>query len=245
MDRSFHPVEVTAHVRAGENTIEISRDFRPVAKAGFGLASLFESSSGVELESIYLTGDFAVKGALSPREQQPNCVRYEPDFVLAEEKESSGGDLLADGYPFFAGRMSLIDSVKLDCPREGERVVLALPELCAALAKVRVNGREAGSILWPPYEVDITSLVKESDNEIEIELVSTLRNLLGPHHRPSGEPDRCWGDPDFLLRPEWLEHPKELEANWTDDYFFVRFGIGGGAPVVEFRTSDSRSSSPA
>lgn len=237
VDRSFHPVDVTGQVHAGENTIEIERDFQPVPKPGFGLASLFENISGVELESIYLIGDFAVKGVLSSREQKSNCVRYEPDFVLADEKETSGGDLLADGYPFFAGRMSLIDSVKLECPREGERVVLALSELHAALAKVRVNGKEAGSILWAPYEVDITSLVEEGDNEIEIEFVSTLRNLLGPHHRPSGEPDRCWGEPDFALRPEWLERPEELEANWTDDYFLVRFGIGGGAPAIEFRAA--------
>ncbi len=80
----------------------------------------------------------------------------------------------------------------------------------------------------------MTSLVEEGDNEIEIELVSTLRNLLGPHHRPEGEPDSTWG-PDFTFYPDWLERPEERAANWTDDYFFVRFGIGSGAPAIEFR----------
>ena len=230
VDRSFHPVDVTGLVREGENAIEISREFRPLPKSRFGLASLFETSSGVELESVYLTGEFAVRGVLSSGDRSPNCVRYRPGFVLAEEKETTTGDLLADGYPFFAGRMSLVDSVRLERPRAGERAVLALAGLDAVLAKVRVNGKDAGAVAWAPYEVEVTSLVEEGDNEIEIELVSSLRNLLGPHHRPGGEPDSTWGH-DFNFYPEWLERPQEREANWTDDYSFLRFGAGGGVEI--------------
>jgi hypothetical protein len=78
--------------------------------------------------------------------------------------------------------------------------------------------------------VDITSSVRAGENEIEVELVSTLRDLLGPHHRPAGEPDQCWSW-DYTLYPEWLEDEEEREARWTDDYFCLHFGVGAGACI--------------
>ena len=128
--------------------------------------------------------------------------------------------------------MAFTVSAALSRAAAGKRAVLTLPALEAALAKVRVNGQPAGAILWAPYEVDVTELLIDGANEIEIELVSTLRNLLGPHHRSTGEPTHTWKTafdhiPDRGRNP----HPEELEASWTDDYFFLHFGIRGEASV--------------
>jgi hypothetical protein len=50
---------------------------------------------------------------------------------------------------------------------------------------------------------------------VEIELVGTLRNLLGPHHRAGG--DLVWtGAPDFRDK-----------SRWTEDYILVPFGLNG------------------
>ncbi len=92
--------------------------------------------------------------------------------------------------------------------------------------------------MWAPYEIDITSLVKSGKNKIEVELISTLRNLLGPHHRPEGEPDQCWGT-DFTLYPNWLKDEKQRNANWTDDYFFLNFAAMGGACVKWYCNTNS------
>jgi len=228
VDRSFHPTDITREVREGDNVIELSIDFRPLPRASFALASLYEVKRGVELESIYLTGDFAVKGRVSSGTSRPRCVRYAPAFTLAAEKETTTGDLSGDGYPFYAGRFSLLAAVTLERPAKGERVLLELPSLDAALARVRVNGRDAGAILWPPYDLDITDCVTGGRNRIEIELVSTLRNLLGPHHRSTGEPDNCWRTAfDYAVDREGVQHAEEREATWTDDYFFVHFGVRG------------------
>jgi hypothetical protein len=119
----------------------------------------------------------------------------------------------------------------LEAPASGERIVLELPGIdAAALARVLVNGSEAGVIMWAPYEIDVTSFVKTGENQIEVEFISTLRNLLGPHHRPSGEPDQCWGT-DYTLYPGWLKDEEVLSERWTDDYFFLKFGIGRGARI--------------
>jgi hypothetical protein len=61
-------------------------------------------------------------------------------------------------------------------------------------------------------------------------VVSTLRNLLGPHHRPDGEPDQCWTR-DYILDPDWLDDEAQLRGHWTDDYFFLRFGLPDGARI--------------
>jgi len=231
VDRSFHPIDITEFVRLGRNVVELRRAFVPLPQARFGLARLFETLEGVELEAIYLTGDFAVKGVRSSGAPVPRCVRLGPDFSLATERGATTGDLVSEGYPFYAGRLTLSETVALRVPQAGERVVLALPPTdAAALAHVEVNGARAGTIAWAPYEVEITEWVREGENEIAVTLIGTLRNLLGPHHRPQGEPDQCWGT-DFTLDPAWLEDEEERQAHWTDDYFVLRFGMPGGACV--------------
>ena len=57
----------------------------------------------------------------------------------------------------------------------------------AAVAHVRVNGKEMGAVAWQPHVVDISKGLRAGKNTIEIELVGTLRNLLGPHHRKGGD----------------------------------------------------------
>lgn len=236
VDRAFLPVEATDLVVEGENVVELSIDFQPLGKASFGLASLFEKKEGVELESIYVIGDFAVKGEVSAAEWRPGCIRYRPEFVIAEEPGVSTGNLSAEGYPFYAGRITYTETVQLEAPASDERIVLELPSLDAVLAKARVNGQPAGEILWPPYSLDITDHVLEGDNEIEIELVSSLRNLLGPHHRSTGEPTHTWGTAfDYPPDRGRVEHPEEKEATWTDDYFFLHFGVRAAMGVKYLR----------
>ena len=129
---------------------------------------------------------------------------------------------------------------------EGQKAFLVLPSLQAVVARVRINGQEAGAIAWAPYEVEITPFISTGPNAVEIELVTSLRNLLGPHHRPSGEPDQVWGDgwtgasppgrrdTKLVSGPDWHEHRDDADVFWTDDYFLVPFGQTGEV-VVEVR----------
>ncbi len=41
------------------------------------------------------------------------------------------------------------------------------------IAEVKVNGKNAGSRIAPPYAFDLTSLVRPGDNEIEILITNT------------------------------------------------------------------------
>ena len=235
VDASLRPIDVTGQVRQGENVVEVARRFEPLGKATFEHGGRFQNLPGVELESVYLIGDFGVEGRLSSRPQRPGCARYARPFVLVDEGQSSAGDLLHDGYPFYAGTISLSRTVSLGALPAGQRALLTLGALHACLADVRVNGAAAGAIAWPPYELDVTGLLRGGDNEIAIELTNTLRNLLGPHHRPAGEPDSAWGQTAYsgawspetrTARADWYEDRTRDTDAWTDDYFFVGFGLG-------------------
>ncbi len=51
------------------------------------------------------------------------------------------------------------------------------------VAEVRVNGKPATVIAFPPYSTDVTSLIQPGVNKVDITVTGSLRNLLGPHHK--------------------------------------------------------------
>ena len=66
-----------------------------------------------------------------------------------------------------------------------------------------------------PYEIEVTGLLRQGKNDVEIQLINSLRNLLGPHHHQAGELHSV-GPNSFMD-----------ELNWTDAYSFVPFGLKG------------------
>ncbi len=220
-DISFQKVDVSPGllrrpgVRAGRNEIVLKGTF----------------ARDTELESVYLLGDFGVVGRRLGRENRFTGQvfdRYGPDVRVTdlpdrvwadEDPDGLSIDLTARGLPFFAGRATLRQTVSV--PAVPRRAVLEVHNLRAAVCNVRVNGQSVGTVAWPPHCIEVTSALRggEGDgrrpNEIEIELVGTLRNLLGPHHRAGG--DREWTGPrDFRDK-----------SRWTDDYVLVPFGFDG------------------
>jgi len=214
-DISFRKVDMSAAVQAGRNEVVLSGTY----------------ARDTELESVYLIGSFGVTahrlgresrcaGQVFDRYRSDFRVTNPPDRVRANERSDGLSiDLTAGGLPFFAGRATLRQTVSL--PILGGRAVLEVQNLRAAIANVRVNGQYAGAIGWPPHCIEITPALRTGEgdgrcpNEIEIELVGTLRNLLGPHHRAGGDPE--WTGPrDFRDK-----------SHWTDDYILVPFGFDG------------------
>jgi hypothetical protein len=69
--------------------------------------------------------------------------------------------------------------------------------------------------------MDITRYFRPGRNRIEIELVNSLHNLLGPHHNVQGEVQPFVGPDQFDDRD-----------NWTDTYYLRPFGVTGAALVI-------------
>ena len=62
------------------------------------------------------------------------------------------------------------------------KFVVSLGKWYGSVAKVIVNGNEAGYIGFAPWECDISKHVKQGRNEISVVVIGTPKNLLGPHH---------------------------------------------------------------
>ncbi len=205
IDTAFQRFDITAALQVGRNEVMLCGTF----------------TRATELESIYITGDFGVASARLRRENKlagQVFDRYAPEFRLCRRPDtvrdtaaqSPTLDLTAQGFPFFAGRVTLAQQVYL--PAISPNLCLAIDHLAAALVQVKVNGQPAGAAAWPPHQVQIAEYARAGENTIEIELVGTLRNLLGPHHLAGGDPART--------------NPEEFrdKTRWTDDYILTPFG---------------------
>jgi hypothetical protein len=205
-DISFRKLDISGAVRAGKNDIIVSGTF----------------ARGLELESVYIVGDFGVraeKGQLEGETTGQTFYRYAPDFAITAPPESlNPGDLTPQGLPFFAGRLTLRRTVTLDAVPDD--AALRFEDVNAAVLRVKVNGTDAGALAWAPYEIDVTDLLQEGANTVEVEVVSTLRNLLGPHHLRGG--DQEWTGPGQFRD----------KARWIDDYVLVPFGFGSARLVL-------------
>lgn len=158
-----------------------------------------------ELENIFILGDFGV-------DADRNIVR--------EPKRLRLGDWRWQGYYHYPGGMQCGFTVAPDIPEAGRTpIMLRAGEFYAALLKVWVNGVHAGILTNGAETLDVTKLLREKGNRIEIEAVGTPRNMMGPFHKQySGGSRISWED----FRAEG--------DDYTAAYHTEPFGIAG--PVV-------------
>jgi hypothetical protein len=98
---------------------------------------------------------------------------------------------------------------------DGAQVFVDLGSL-TAMAKVTVNGSDAGGVWTLPYRLDISRLVKEGTNELKIEVVNTWVNrLIGDMNLPMDQrPTWCPVNPykaDSPLQPSGLFGPVQIQ----------------------------------
>jgi hypothetical protein len=84
------------------------------------------------------------------------------------------------GMPFYAAGVEYRQSFQVDEPAGQYQVVV--PQWYGSVAKVLVNGQFCGHLVSQPWEVDVTRAVKTGENVVEVVVVGTLKNTLGPHH---------------------------------------------------------------
>jgi hypothetical protein len=98
-----------------------------------------------------------------------------------------------------------------------------------------------------PYSTASPCALSYHNSLLEIELTNTLRNLLGPYHRPKGEFGECWpgygmpnlpwlgavSDQDGSRIEDWANHREPDTEGWTEAYLQVSFGINGISLTTE------------
>ncbi|MGF7140638.1 type 1 glutamine amidotransferase family protein [Roseimarinus sediminis] len=251
IDHQFPVADVKEWVKAGKNIVEMELDFL----APVDTSSIQSIRYGSELESIYLLGDFAVSGnahSVLHETHRNNTGLFIPrpahgfgSFELAAENSQFTGDLTPEGYPFYSGGFELSQEFTLTSDVDGKDLLLRFPNTEAIVMLVELNGQAVDTLVWSPFEVNISPFVREGSNQLKVTLYNSLRNLLGPHHQQRGEMTRVGpktftglgGFPDPRGDSDWYERRKKGAPAklWTDTYFHIPFGFVEAPEIIELK----------
>ena len=153
----------------------------------------------------------AVDGAWQVRFEAPDGIG---NFTLATDTLGDWSQSADERLRGFSGTATY--STTFEKPAaDGGRILLDLNRV-GVMAKVRVNGADAGGVWTPPYRVDVTDLLREGGNDLEIEVVNTWVNrLVGDSRLPEAE-RRTWTPynpytPESSLQESGLIGPVTLQ----------------------------------
>ncbi len=167
-----------------------------------------------ELEAVYICGKFGVYTDEGYTDAGDGFV-HGNNFYIGEAPKTVT-EPTTEGFPFFAGDMVLKQKLTL----EDTDVALRI-DGSQLLAYLRVNGKDAGKYLFNKT-LDISEYAKKGENEIELTLVISNRNLLGPHHY-NGLSSRRVSAPDiFELNGRWNENKSDM---YLDRFELLTLGL--------------------
>ncbi|MDQ0875279.1 hypothetical protein QFZ77_003938 [Paenibacillus sp. V4I3] len=153
----------------------------------------------LEVEDIYLIGDFGVDADRA---------------VVTEPETLKFGDWCLQGYFHYCGSMIYHFDVIVE-NNAISRTVLELGEYSAVTVEVRVNGKTAGHVPWrAANRLDLTEHLHDGDNQVEIEVMGSPRNMLGPFHHTAGDTSTT----------NWASFRKEGD-DYTPEYKLRSYGL--------------------
>ena len=153
LDRSFSVLNIGSLIRTGDNTITLKTSPMKIH---------------AEIEPVYILGNFSV----TPAEKGWEIDDPTPVYT--------SGSWKTQGLPFYSWGVTYSEVFNVTSA-EGNWEV-ALGKWNGTIAEVKVNGQQAAIIAIPPYRSDVSRLIKPGTNEIDVTVIGSLRNLLGPHH---------------------------------------------------------------
>jgi hypothetical protein len=187
LDKSFGKIDISSAAKVGENSVAIH-------------ASPFTVYH--ELEPAYVIGDFALRPV-------------DAGFTIVPDRPLELGPWNQQGHPLYGAGVAYAQMFEIYEPTTG-RYFVHLPAWYGSAAKVSVNGKTAGHVAWQPWHCDVTDLIRSGENTIEVEVIGTLKNTLGPHH---GSPQlgKAW--------PHAFRQAPENGPPPGDQYHTVGYGL--------------------
>ncbi len=152
LDRQFNVFGIGSLVREGDNTITLKASPMKVH---------------AEIEPVYILGDFSVKPSEKGWTIEPSV------------KSLTTGSWKEQGMPFYS--WGVMYSKEYDVESPAGTYELELGKWSGTVAEVSVNGQPANVIAFPPYRADVTKSIKPGINKIDVKVIGSLKNLLGPH----------------------------------------------------------------
>lgn len=153
---------------------------------------------GINLEAMYLLGDFGVlvNGSDVTLTEQPETIA----FISLSSQE----------FGFYGG--SIRYQFAVDCPNGRLRVKAG--RYRGAMLEVYVDGRLVGDIILPPYVLEVRNL-EPGQHKVELRLLGNRYNTLNHFHLADSSRDHA----SF----PYLWRTKDKE--WTYEYRLGEFGI--------------------
>ncbi len=150
----------------------------------------------VSLERIYLLGDFgvAVNGQTAKLTEAPGRVGFD--------------DITRIGFPFFSG----VFRYEIPFASNGGDLVLSVPHYRGALVTVKLDGNNAGRIVYSPYRLPLGAPAA-GEHTLTLSLYVSRQNGFGPLHN---------ADEKHVVTPSaW----RSGDDKWTDSYRLSKEGI--------------------
>ncbi len=223
LDKSFKKLDISKYIQLGENTISFDCDFCQSDEfyENRRKAFIFESEKNklvydMEIEAIYLLGDFSVKTDGKWETLEKNAVRYMGSFEIDPPKTAVNiKNIEQQGYPFFAGEMTLSGEIEI----AGENPVLELDVCGINAVRVKIGNKE--KVMLTDNRLMLADFGVCGKTKIEITLINNLRNILGPHHLEIGECYFVCPHSFFKESCIWAPNPEK----WDDGYCFVEIEV--------------------
>jgi alpha-L-rhamnosidase len=142
-----------------------------------------------------------------------------------------------EGIKFYSGEATYRKTFKSEFNFKAPqlRIYLDLGQV-AAMAEVKLNGKNLGVLWTPPYRVDVTDALNSAgDNTLEVKVVNLWVNrLIGDEHLPEDSPR----EPDGSMKswPKWIEDGQSSPTGrytfasrriWTKDDPLIKSGLLG------------------
>ena len=168
-----------------------------------------------ELENCYLLGNFGVFGN---NLRQENGLVFADGFYIGEPSKTQRPDSLTEnGWFFFAGTMKLKNIFRTSKESKSRLKLHFLSDY----AEIYINGKPVWEGYAPEFDGDVSAYVRAGENDIEIRLYSSLRNIFGPFHHREGDPAFV-GLTAFADGGGWSDPEGSL---WRKRYAAVPFGL--------------------
>jgi hypothetical protein len=193
IDKEFYKFPVGDKLKKGSNTITIKAD---------------KMSVHAELMPAYIVGDFALKS-------------LKQGFEITSGTITGLGSWKEMGYPFYSQKVTYTQ--KFSTQKSSSQYLVKLNKWNGILAEVKVNGKDAGLISWPPYTLNISSLLKDGENEISLTVVGSLKNTFGYFYKANKQWINGPGD--------WNTAPDKIPS--LSQYYLMDYGLFEPFSLVE------------
>lgn len=162
LDHDMRIADISAYCKEGVNELTVEYDHKMFAFTGkTGI-----NDTGMMWDCAYIVGHFG----LEKNPEAPN--RYD---IVAPAETVRTGSWVPQGYPFYDGCLEYSQEFELD-KKEG-RYILDMGDVRETVVLL-VNGEEAAERVWAPFRADITDLLKDGLNTVQLQVRNTPKNIF-------------------------------------------------------------------